>query len=242
MTSRQKNQSVFAAKVGSSTIMQDISELHGVAFASPAETTFGGWQKRSLDVFVACSLIVALAPLLVFIALLITLSDGHTAVIRHQRVGRFGRPFACLKFRTMVPDAEQALAVYLARNPEAREEWERDRKLKDDPRITPLGRVFRQLSIDELPQLINVVRGDMSLVGPRPMVQDEIVRCGAAAGELLQAPPGLTGLWQVKGRNSLPFDARLALNREYVRRQSLGLDLQILMMTIPVVVSRRGSY
>lgn len=222
--------------------MQDISELHGIAYAQPEDATFGGWQKRALDVFLAASLIIALAPLLVLIALLISVSDGHSAIIRHQRVGRFGRSFACLKFRTMVPDAERQLALYLARHPEARKEWERDRKLKNDPRVTPLGRVFRQLSVDELPQLINVIRGEMSLVGPRPMVQDEIVRLGSSAPELLQAPPGLTGLWQIKGRNELPFDARTALNKQYVRTQSFALDLWILLMTIPVVVSRRGSY
>lgn len=222
--------------------MQDISELQGVTYSAPSVATFGGWPKRCFDVFVATSLIIALAPLLVLVALLITTSDGHAALIRHQRIGRFGRPFACLKFRTMVPDAEQMLNLHLARNPEARVEWERDRKLRNDPRVTPLGRVFRQLSIDELPQLINVIRGDMSLVGPRPMVHDEIVRCGAAAAEVLQAPPGLTGLWQIKGRNELPFEARISLNRQYVRNQSMLLDLRIMLMTVPVVMSRRGSY
>jgi lipopolysaccharide/colanic/teichoic acid biosynthesis glycosyltransferase len=222
--------------------MQDISELNGVAYSAPADATFGGMRKRAMDVFVASALLIALAPLILLVAFLISFADGHTAIIRHQRVGRFGRPFACLKFRTMVPDADQRLALYLARDPEARAEWERDRKLRNDPRITPLGRVFRKLSVDELPQLINVLRGEMSLVGPRPMVQDEIVRCGAAAAEMLQAPPGLTGLWQVKGRNDLPFEARVTLNKHYVRNHSFLLDCQILLMTIPVVLSRRGSY
>jgi exopolysaccharide production protein ExoY len=222
--------------------MQDISELQGVSYASPAQANFGGLSKRFFDVIVASSALIALAPLLVLVAILIKLADGHSTLIRHQRVGQFGRSFWCLKFRTMVPNAEEMLHNHLARDPVARVEWERDRKLKRDPRITPMGRVFRQLSIDELPQLINVLRGEMSLVGPRPMVQDEIARCGASASEVLMARPGLTGLWQVNGRNELPFEARIALNRQYVRNHSFLLDCRILLMTIPVVVSRRGSY
>ncbi len=221
--------------------MQDISELRSVAHVGFQGAFFGGMPKRLLDLFLACSLLIALAPLILLVACMITMADGHSAIIRHQRVGRFGRPFACLKFRTMVPDAEQRLALHLARDPAARAEWERDRKLRNDPRVTPLGRVFRKLSVDELPQLINVIRGEMSLVGPRPMVHDEIVRCGAAATEVLQAPPGLTGLWQIKGRNDLPFEARIALNKQYVRNQSFLYDCQILLLTIPVVLSRRGS-
>jgi lipopolysaccharide/colanic/teichoic acid biosynthesis glycosyltransferase len=221
--------------------MQDISELHSVAYSGARDATFGGLPKRLLDIFLSCSLLIALAPLILLVACMITMADGHSAIIRHQRVGRFGRPFACLKFRTMVPDADQRLALHLARDPAARAEWERDRKLKNDPRVTPLGRVFRKLSVDELPQLLNVIRGEMSLVGPRPMVHDEIVRCGAAAAEVLQAPPGLTGLWQIKGRNELPFEARIALNKQYVRNQTFLYDCRILLLTIPVVLSRRGS-
>jgi len=222
--------------------MQDISEIQGISYAAPEQANFGGLPKRCLDVVVASVALIALAPLLVLVALLIKLTDGHSTLIRHQRVGQFGRQFWCLKFRTMVPNADEMLRVHLARDPMARAEWERDRKLKCDPRITPMGRVFRQLSIDELPQLINVLRGEMSLVGPRPMVQDEIVRCGASANEVLIARPGLTGLWQVNGRNELPFEARIALNRQYIRHHSFMLDCRIILMTIPVVISRRGSY
>ena len=146
-------------------------------------------------------LLLFLAPLLALVALRIRLADGGGVIFAHTRVGRHGRLFPCYKFRTMVANSAEVLAELLARDPAARAEWARDRKLRRDPRITPIGRFLRKTSLDELPQLFNVVRGEMSLVGPRPVVPDELELYGEARIYYLQVRPGLTGLWQISGRN-----------------------------------------
>lgn len=182
-----------------------------------------------------------LAPIFIVVAILIRRSDSGPVVFGHQRIGYRGEPFRCLKFRTMAVNGDALLDRHLAGNPEARREWEETQKLRDDPRVTTLGRVLRASSLDELPQLINVVRGEMSLVGPRPIVQGELKRYGAAAAEYLSVRPGLTGLWQVSGRSDTSYDERVRLDREYVRTESLIGDLRIMVRTVPAVLLRKGS-
>lgn len=189
-----------------------------------------------MDIVVASLGLVLLSPLMVTVAVLIRLTMGGPVLFGHRRIGHDGRVFRCYKFRTMIVDAHEALRQYLASNPQAEKEWRETHKLRDDPRITLLGRFLRKASIDELPQLINVLRGDMSCVGPRPIVADELARYGENALDYLQTRPGLTGAWQVSGRSSLSYADRVALDAEYVRHWSISKDLLILAKTIPAVM------
>jgi undecaprenyl-phosphate galactose phosphotransferase len=199
--------------------------------------------KRGFDLAAAGLLLLFLAPLMAAIALKLRLADRGPVLFAHARVGRDGTPFRCLKFRSMVPNAKEVLERLLASDPAARAEWERDYKLKDDPRITPFGRLLRRTSLDELPQLLNVVRGDMSLVGPRPVVPAELDRYGEAKVYYLQVRPGLTGLWQVSGRNDVDYERRVSLDAWYVRNWTLWYDILILLKTLLVVPSRSsGAY
>jgi len=169
-------------------------------------------------------------------------AEGGPIIFRHRRVGRDGKYFNCLKFRSMVPDADRVLRELLERQPELKAEWLRAHKLRNDPRITALGRFLRRTSLDELPQLGNVIRGEMSLVGPRPVVSDELLRYGRCACIYLAARPGVTGLWQVTGRNNTDYRRRVVLDVYYVRRQNLLLDLYILAKTTHVVLGGSGAY
>jgi Sugar transferases involved in lipopolysaccharide synthesis len=189
----------------------------------------------------AIVLLVLLSPVMVVIAVLIWRIDGAPTVFPHYRVGLGGKVFPCLKFRTMVRNSEQVLQALLCSDPAAREEWERDRKLSSDPRITPIGRILRKTSLDELPQLINVLRGEMNLVGPRPVMLCELPRYGPVRWHYLSVKPGMTGLWQVSGRNTTSYEERVALDRHYVEQRSGWLDLCILFKTLGVVVSGRGA-
>jgi exopolysaccharide production protein ExoY len=189
-----------------------------------------------MDVVVALTALVLAAPVMLVIAGLIRVTSGGPALFSHSRVGFNGRPFICYKFRTMSTNAEQLLVEYLARNPEAAMEWEENRKLKRDPRITFLGLMLRKSSLDELPQLFNILRGDMSCVGPRPIVADELQRYGVCAGEYLRTRPGLTGLWQVTGRSSSDYSTRVALDSQYVRNWSIWADMVILLRTTFAVI------
>ena len=198
-------------------------------------------SKRWLDVVGAAGALVLFAPLMLLLALLVRL-DGGPAMFAHRRVGRYGRPFPCLKFRTMVVDAEARLQAILAGDPQARAQWERERKLHADPRITRLGAFMRTTSLDELPQLINVLRGEMSLVGPRPIVEAELARYGDDAAHYLVCRPGITGLWQVQGRNDVDYATRVRLDRIYASRRTLRMDLEILARTVGVVINRKGAY
>ena len=197
--------------------------------------------KRLFDIVVGSLLLVAAAPLMAVIAWQVHRSGG-SVFFAHERVGRHGQLFRCLKFRTMVPDAAEVLARLLAENPEARAEWDRDFKLKDDPRITPIGRWLRKTSFDELPQLFNVIRGEMSLVGPRPVVRDELRRYGDAQVYYTEVRPGLTGLWQVSGRNDVGYARRIHLDAWYVRNWNLWYDIVILARTFLAVATRSGAY
>ena len=197
---------------------------------------------RLLDMLVASAALIFLAPLLLLVAALVFIVDPGPFFFAHRRLGRDGRTFPCLKFRSMVVDSEQRLKELLASNPDARAEWARDFKLRRDPRITPIGNFLRKTSIDELPQLLNVLRGEMSIVGPRPIVEGEIERYGRYFADYSRVKPGITGLWQVSGRNNVHYRRRVALDVTYARNKSLALDLRILAMTVPAVLLAKGSY
>ena len=198
--------------------------------------------KRALDMLGAGIGLVLLAPFFLIVALMVR-ADGGPAFFAHQRVGRGGKLFGCLKFRSMVVDSQTRLEALLASDPAARAEWEATRKLKNDPRITRIGRFLRSTSLDELPQLINVLRGEMSLVGPRPVQEAEIDRYyGASAAHYMAVRPGITGLWQVSGRSETSYESRVALDVSYVSRPSLLADFSILLRTPVAVLSRRGAH
>lgn len=197
--------------------------------------------KRTIDLLAATTLLLVVLPACTLLVLLVR-ADGGPAFFSHTRVGRGGRTFGCLKFRTMVPDAERRLAELLRTDPKARFEWETTRKLRRDPRVTRLGYLLRSSSLDELPQLLNVLRGDMSLVGPRPVTQAELANFyGHAASLYVTVRPGITGPWQVGGRSDSSYDRRVALDANYVRNPSLRSDLLILLRTVRVVVIRDGA-
>lgn len=198
--------------------------------------------KRTFDIIGATILIIILSPLLLLIALLLRIADGPPVLFRHKRIGMDGEPFLCLKFRTMKTSAEEVLARHLTENEAAREEWAANVKLRSDPRILPfIGRLLRESSLDELPQLFNVLRGEMSLVGPRPVPAGELARYGLSKACYVAVRPGMTGLWQVSGRNTTSYERRIELDCEYVMRQSLWLDMIILLRTVGAVLTRKGA-
>jgi exopolysaccharide production protein ExoY len=202
----------------------------------------GGAPKRLFDIVVALLALGLLLPLFCVIALAIKVSDRGPVFYRHRRIGLNGSPFNCLKFRTMVLDADRVLQRHLAVNRDAAEQWRALQKLKDDPRITPLGAAMRKTSLDELPQLFNILKGEMSFVGPRPIVVAEMSRYGEYIDHYLRARPGLTGPWQVSGRNDVDYASRVALDRDYVETWSFWRDLAIIARTLRVVVTSRGCY
>jgi exopolysaccharide production protein ExoY len=208
----------------------------------PAAVSYNEIGVRALDVTVALSILIFALPLLIVIAVLVRMQDGGRAVFAHERIGRNGRMFKCLKFRSMVLDADRRLAELLASDPYARAEWERDHKLKNDPRITRVGAFLRRSSLDELPQLFNVLRGDMSIVGPRPIVTAEISRYGRRFQHYCAVKPGITGLWQVSGRNDVAYRRRVAMDTIYARHKSLLWDIKLLLLTVPAVLFASGSY
>jgi Undecaprenyl-phosphate galactose phosphotransferase WbaP len=209
-----------------------------VGLASPLSQL----TKRLFDIVASSLLLVGLSPLLLIVGLAVA-ADGGPIFFEHERVGRRGKLFNCLKFRTMVPNADEVLEHLLARDPKARREWQTTRKLREDPRNTRLGRGLRASSIDELPQLFNVLRGEMSLVGPRPVVQQELSEHYKSDNSYyLLVRPGVTGLWQTSGRSSLDYEQRVHLDTWYVRNWSLWGDLMILARTVPAVIGGRGAY
>ncbi|SEG26739.1 sugar transferase [Bosea lathyri] len=197
--------------------------------------------KQIFDLAASATALFLLAPLLVGIALLVRGRDGGPAFFRQTRIGKDGRPFKCLKFRSMVLDADGALQDHLARDPVAMREWQDNQKLTVDPRITPIGAVLRKTSLDELPQLINILKGEMSFVGPRPIVPDEIHRYGETFSHCFSVVPGLTGLWQVSGRSDCSYARRVALDSRYASDWTLLGDVEILLRTVPAVLQQHGS-
>ena len=198
--------------------------------------------SRSLDVAIALIAIVFLAPLMLVIASAVVAERDGPVLFRQTRIGKHGRRFKVYKFRSMRVGAEEILTAHLATHPAAAAEWQRDHKLRTDPRITPLGSFLRKSSLDELPQLFNVLRGEMSIVGPRPIVEAEVVRYGRFFKAYCGVTPGITGVWQVSGRNDVSYRRRVAMDAVYARRKCAALDIKLMLATIPAVFSRRGSY
>lgn len=197
--------------------------------------------RRGLDIAVAVTALITATPLFLAVACGIKLTDGGPVLFWQTRVGRFGRLFPCPKFRSMVVDAERALESLDHRN-HHRGDSNVTFKMRRDPRVTWIGRIIRRLSIDELPQLWSVLRGDMTLVGPRPPIPREVSRYTLQDRRRLDVVPGLTCLWQVSGRGDIPFPEQVRLDVEYVESQSLAFDLQLLIRTIPAVLLGRGAY
>ena len=203
----------------------------------------GNVVKTAFDYILTLVGAVFISPLLVYIAYRIKKEDPGPVFFAHTRIGKDGKPFPCFKFRSMVVNSQEMLQKYLVKNPAAREEWERDFKLKDDPRVTPIGKFLRSTSLDELPQIFNVLRGEMSLVGPRPVIQEELDKYyGETAKLYCTVKPGITGLWQVSGRSDIGYDERVALDATYIKYRSMWGDIVILWKTIGVVLMKKGAY
>jgi lipopolysaccharide/colanic/teichoic acid biosynthesis glycosyltransferase len=198
--------------------------------------------KRLLDITLASVLLLVALPIILLVAFAVSVSSRGPVLYGHERIGRNGRRFRCLKFRTMCVDADERLERLLASDPDARAEYEASYKLKNDPRVTRIGGAPRRSSLDELPQLLNVLSGDMSLVGPRPVVADELELYERHQEAYLSARPGLTGAWQVSGRSDISYDERVALDVDYLHRQSPREDAAILCRTVVVVAKRVGAY
>jgi len=200
--------------------------------------------KRGFDIFFSLFCLLVTAPLFLIIALLLFLTSPGKVIYSHERIGRGGKPFRCYKFRSMYPNADQRLAELLVAHPHLREEWEKNYKLKRDPRITPFGAFLRKTSLDELPQFWNVLQGDLSVVGPRPVVRDEIAKYyQTKADKILSIRPGLTGIWQVSGRNDLDsYQARVEMDEHYVNNHSFLLDIKLIAKTVPAMLFSKGAY
>ncbi|WP_445503112.1 sugar transferase [Microvirga sp. G4-2] len=218
-----------------------LPKVQGTAQSPALHASFESKLKRGFDIVFATLMIFLLFPMMILIALLIWSSSEGPILFRQKRVGIRGRSFGCLKFRTMVPNADRLLQELLDRSPEAMREWEQSFKLKNDPRITPIGHFLRKTSLDELPQLFNVIAGEMSLVGPRPIVTAELPRYGDALQLYLSVRPGLTGLWQINGRSDCSYPERVALDLEYLRTWSFQNDVVIMIRTVGAILSGRGS-
>ena len=212
----------------------------------PAEisrrSTTDATLTRCLDIAASLSAIVILLPLLILIALTLKLTSPGPVLFAHRRVGAGGRVFPCYKFRSMVMNSAEVLEQHLASCPLARAEWARDQKLRNDPRVTAIGRILRRTSLDEVPQIFNVLRGEMSIVGPRPIVEAEVVRYRQYIADYMSVKPGITGLWQISGRNNTTYRRRVALDTAYARSRTLALDLAIIVRTVPAVVTGSGCY
>ena len=198
--------------------------------------------KRLFDLSVAALALFLLMPLFALVAVAVWAVDRGSPFYSHRRLGRGGKTFGCLKFRSMRLNGDEILSRYLAENPAAMAEWTQNRKLKNDPRITIIGHVLRKTSLDELPQLINILRGEMSLVGPRPIVDAELEKYGDAASAYFAVRPGLTGAWQISGRSDTTYAERVHLDRQYVESRSFTGDLLIILRTVPAVFLVKGSY
>lgn len=198
--------------------------------------------KRLFDIGATLIGGILILPIIAVIALLIYLDSPGPIVFGHKRVGQNGKEFSCYKFRSMIPNAQEFLEEYLRNNPEAREEWERDFKLKDDPRVTKIGKFLRKTSLDELPQLWNVLMGDMSLVGPRPIVRAEVEKYGDYINDFYLVPPGITGVWQVSGRSDTTYEERVLMDSWYVHNWSVWIDIVYLVKTVLIVIKGRGAY
>ncbi|MPM01124.1 putative sugar transferase EpsL [bioreactor metagenome] len=195
--------------------------------------------KRTLDILLSFSLLLALAPLLLIIALSVRLTSEGPVIFRHRRVGLGGKEFFIYKFRTMTQNAEKLKDSF---TPDQIAEFAANYKLHHDPRVTKLGRILRRTSLDELPQLFNVLRGEMSIVGPRPVTREELAKYGQYTGLLLSVKPGITGQWQVSGRSDVAYEERILLDVSYITYFTISLDLKIILATFRTVITRGGAY
>jgi exopolysaccharide production protein ExoY len=198
--------------------------------------------KPLLDLFIVFLALPIALPLGLFLAAVIRLTSKGSVLYRHRRIGQFQQPVDVWKFRTMYEDSAHLLEQHLSSDPEAREEWTRTHKLREDPRITPIGRLLRKTSLDEIPQLMNVLAGDMSIVGPRPIVDEERSKYGRHFPTYASALPGITGLWQVSGRCDVDYPERVLMDVEYVERWSLRMEMRILFKTVLVILHSKGAY
>ena len=198
--------------------------------------------KRIFDLILTIIGGILISPILLILAVVVGVDNKGRIIFAHRRVGRKGKPFPCYKFQTMVPNAQERLEEYLAKNLEARKEWEESFKLTNDPRVTKLGAFLRKTSLDELPQLWNVLMGDMSLVGPRPIVAKEVKFYGENIEEYYMVPPGITGMWQVNGRSDTTYEERVGMDTWYVRNWSVWIDLVYLFKTVKTVFTGKGAY
>lgn len=213
-------------------------------FTQPFECVVNhNFLKRTFDIIFSSLVLIIASPMLLLIAVAIRFFSKGKVVYAHERIGRGGKSFRCLKFRTMYADADQRLIDILANNPDMRKEWEQNHKLKNDPRVTPIGKFLRKTSLDEFPQFFNVLRGDLSVVGPRPVVRSEIQKhIGAKASTILSVRPGITGLWQVSGRSDTSYTTRIQLDEKYIQEQSFLLDLKLICKTVPCMLWSKGAY
>lgn len=198
--------------------------------------------KRMFDLVLGSIILILISPIMLLIIIAIRLDSKGPALFSHTRLGKDGKCFKCLKFRTMVTNAQEVLENLLKNDPEIRKEWEKDFKLKKDPRITRIGKILRKTSLDELPQLLNVIKGEMSLVGPRPIITEEIEKYGYYYEVFKRVSPGITGLWQVSGRNDVDYEDRVQLDVWYIHNWSIWMDIMVLIRTIGVVLARNGAY
>ena len=198
--------------------------------------------NRAFDLIVATLAVIFVAPIMLAAAVAIALERKGPILFAHRRLGLNGRVFKVLKFRSMCVDGDRTLAEHLARDEVARVEWEQDHKLRCDPRVSSLGSFLRKSSVDELPQLFNVLAGEMSIVGPRPITDAEVVRYGSLFEAYCSVRPGITGVWQVSGRNDVSYQRRVEMDALYARKKTILLDLRLLLATIPAILQRRGSY
>lgn len=199
--------------------------------------------KRFFDILFSLLALVLCAPLFLIIALAVRFSSPGKVIYYQKRIGRGGKPFHCYKFRTMYPDADKRLIELLESDPSLKAEWKKTCKLKNDPRVTPIGSFLRKTSLDEFPQFMNVLKGDLSVVGPRPVVQVEVMEhLGPKAAKILSIRPGLTGLWQISGRNDISYEKRIQLDEHYIDHHSLLLDIKLIIKTIPAMIFSRGAY
>ena len=227
---------------GSASYGSCSSQLDKVAFGTAFKNNYLlSRRKRCLDILGAVAIALIFSPVVVLVAGVMAFQKGPL-LYGHERIGYRGKRFRCYKFRSMVPNAHEVLEEYLISNPKAKVEWERDFKLKNDPRITRIGKIIRKTSLDELPQLWNIVKGDMSLVGPRPIVREELDRYGRGVRFYLANRPGLTGLWQVSGRNDIDYKRRVAMDRTYAHKASFAFDLKIVALTAYITITGKGSY
>lgn len=204
------------------------------------------WYNRALkfvfDMVLTTIGTVLISPIFLALCVLVAIDNKGKVFFAHQRIGKGGKLFPCYKFQTMLPNAESVLKSYLSENPQARKEWETNYKLSNDPRVTKLGKILRKTSLDELPQIFNVLKGEMSLVGPRPVVVEELEKYGENKKEYLMVRPGITGMWQASGRSDTTYEERVAMDTWYVHNWSLWIDFKYLCRTFTTVIKREGAY